>query len=77
MWLLMSVAGVGSSAMGGSCSQVAAMLWFAANSTEDRHRFDYMKNSSVEWDSGSHVRPGRSSMEISITRSPRYTGSVI
>lgn len=37
----------------------------------------YMKNSSVEWDSGSHVRPGRSSMDISITRSPRYTGSVI
>lgn len=37
----------------------------------------YMKNSSVECESGSHVRPGRSRIEISITRSPRYTGSVI
>lgn len=36
----------------------------------------YIKNSSVEWESGSHVRPGRSSIEISITRKPRYVGSM-
>lgn len=37
----------------------------------------YIKNSSVECESGSQVLPGRSSIDISITRKPRYVGSVI
>lgn len=37
----------------------------------------YIKNSSVECDSGSQVLVGRSSKDISITRSPRKVGSVI
>lgn len=37
---------------------------------------DYIKNSSVEWDSDSQVRIGRSKIDISMTRSPRYVGSV-
>lgn len=35
-----------------------------------------MKNSSVEWEIGSHVRNGGLSIMISITRKPRLTGSV-
>lgn len=37
----------------------------------------HMKNSSVECDNGSQVLPGRSNIDISITRKPRYVGSVI
>lgn len=37
----------------------------------------YIKNSSVECESGSQVLPGRSSIDISITRNPRNVGSVI
>lgn len=36
----------------------------------------HMKNSLAECESGSHVRPGRSNMVISITRRPRKVGSI-
>lgn len=53
------------------CSHISFRL--KTKNAKDR----YMKNSSVEWESGSHVRPGRSKIEISITRNPLNVGSVI
>lgn len=50
------------------------LIPFVSIVTDDRF---YIKNSSVECESGSQVRPGRSSIDISITRRPRYVGSVI
>lgn len=41
------------------------------------YSINYIKNSSVDRDSGSHERVDRSITEISITLSPRCTGSVI